>query len=260
MNHSFDIEHAQSYGIPEAVLISNFQHWITKNRANGTHFHDGRTWTYNTVKAFAELFPYLSIKQVRRALGHLLDASVLVKGDHNKVPTNHTLWYAFFDESRFLIGQTELPKRANRIAPEGNSCFAPEGKSTNRTDITADSKHTDATPSAAVKFSPLPFLIAQGVDHQVATDWLAVCKGLRKVVTQTKLDEFQTEITRAGMTWDAVIRLCCSRNWVSFNADWAGDRRSTSRALAAPGPGQSGMSAKTAATVANLNAYFGEQS
>lgn len=258
MNHSFDIAHAAQYGIPEAVLIANFQHWITKNRANGTHFHEGRTWTYNSVKAFAELFPYLSAKQVRRALGHLIDAVVLIKGDYNKVPTNHTLWYAFADESLFLGELPELPKRANRIAPEGTSCFAPEGKSTNRTDITADGNHTDTAPSASVKFSPLGFLIGQGVDRQVATDWLAVCKGLRKVVTQTKLDDFQTEITRAGMTWDATIRLCCSRNWVSFNADWAGDRRSTGRALAPASLAQSGMSAKTAATVANLNAYFGE--
>ena len=43
MNHSFDIEHARLYGIPEAIFINHFQFWIVKNRANGTHQHDA--WT-----------------------------------------------------------------------------------------------------------------------------------------------------------------------------------------------------------------------
>ena len=57
MNHSFDIAHAKEYGLPEGILINNFQFWIAKNRANGRHQHEGRTWTYNTAKALAELLP-----------------------------------------------------------------------------------------------------------------------------------------------------------------------------------------------------------
>jgi hypothetical protein len=226
MNHSFDIDHAAQYGIPEAVLISNFQHWITKNRANGTHFHDGRTWTYNTVKAFAELFPYLSIKQVRRALGHLIDVSVLVKGDYNKVPTNHTLWYAFSDESAFLPELSELPKRANRIAQEGNSCFAQEGKSTNKeTDITADGKHKGIGAVALPKFSPLKHLLDLGVEQQIAADWLEVRKGKKAAPTMTAIDGVLKKLAEAGYSPSEGITMCAENNWARFEKEWLANKQ-----------------------------------
>jgi hypothetical protein len=221
MNHSFDIAHAAQYGIAEAVLIANFQHWITKNRANGTHLHDGRTWTYNSVKAFAELFPYLSAKQVRRALGHLIDAAVLVKGDYNKVPTNHTIWYAFADETAFLGDHSELPKRANRFAPEGTSCFAQTGKSTNKeTDINTDGKHKDIGAVALPSYSPLNALLEIGVDPQIASDWLQVRKGKKAAATKTAIDGVLREIAKAGMEPDAALRICCERGWAGFNREW----------------------------------------
>lgn len=225
MMHYFDVEHAQLYGMPEAVLITNFQHWIIKNRANGTHFHDGRTWTYNSVKAFSELFPYLSIKQVRRALQHLIDVSVLISSNYNKTPTNHTLWYAFMDEVKFLGGQTELPKRANRIAPEGESCFAQEGKSTNKeTDINTGSKHTDRG-AVASKYSALSHLQEIGVDPQIASDWLQVRKEKKAAATKTAIDGVLREIDRAGMTPDAGLRVCCERGWAGFKPEWLGNQQ-----------------------------------
>jgi hypothetical protein len=250
MMHSFDIEHAQLYGMPEAVLITNFQHWITKNRANGTHFHDGRTWTYNSVKAFSELFPYLSIKQIRRALAHLIEKSVLIAGNYNKTPTNHTLWYAFVDEARFLGGKTELPKRANRIAPEGESCFAQEGKSTNRTDINTGSKHTDSG-AAASKYSALSYLQEIGVDPQIASDWLQVRKGKKAAATKTAIDGVLREIERAGMTPDAGLRICCERGWAGFKGEWVTPTRQQQPQAAANSQlGPAGQA--TAAASANL--------
>jgi hypothetical protein len=139
MNHSFDIAHATLYGMAEAVLISNFQFWISKNKANGKHLHAGRTWTYNSVRAFADLFPYLSIKQVRRALDQLVTDGVLLKGNFNDSQIDQTLWYAFSDESQFLVSIPDLPKRANGVAQEGEP-FAQTGKSTNKTDVNTDRK------------------------------------------------------------------------------------------------------------------------
>ena len=54
MDYSFDIEVAQQYGVNEAIMIKNLQFWIMKNKANGKHFHDGHTWTYNSVAAFMQ--------------------------------------------------------------------------------------------------------------------------------------------------------------------------------------------------------------
>ena len=98
MIHSFDIDDARQYGILEAVIISNFKFWIAHNKANGNHQHDGRTWTYNSVQALVELFPYASIDKVRRAIERLVDRGVLVKGCYNESPYDRTAWYAFADE------------------------------------------------------------------------------------------------------------------------------------------------------------------
>jgi acyl-CoA thioesterase FadM len=68
MEHHFNIEDAKKYGIVEAVILHNIRFWIMKNKANNTHLHDGEYWTYNSVSAFTELFPYLTKDQIRRAL------------------------------------------------------------------------------------------------------------------------------------------------------------------------------------------------
>jgi hypothetical protein len=121
MTHSFDIVHAQKYGLNEAIIIHNFQFWITKNRANKTHNHDGRTWTYNSVKAFEELFPYLKYSQIRRCLESLVEQEVLVKGEYNNGPYDRTCWYAFNDESMFLDKPLDLSNLTTRDSQFDNS-------------------------------------------------------------------------------------------------------------------------------------------
>src|ERR1051326_8633069 len=114
LNHSFNVGHAERYGLPEAVMISCFQYWITKNRANGRHLHDGRTWTYNSVAAMAKQFPYFKPGQIRRALQSLIDQSVLLTGNYNTNGYDRTLWYAFCDECIFVEPQIHFQKTANR--------------------------------------------------------------------------------------------------------------------------------------------------
>ena len=61
MFYCFDCDVAKEYGIAEAVIIWHFQFWLIKNRANGEHFYDGQYWTYNSIKAFQELFPLMCL-------------------------------------------------------------------------------------------------------------------------------------------------------------------------------------------------------
>ena len=120
MIHSFDIELAQEFGLDEAIMISNFQFWISKNLANGRHEYEGRFWTYNSIPDFVKIFPYWTEKQVRRILDSLVVQGVLIKGNHGKNGYDRTLWYAFLDESKFLKRQNDMPKRADGSAETGN--------------------------------------------------------------------------------------------------------------------------------------------
>ena len=149
MNHSFDIEHARLYGIPEAILIGNFQFWIAQNRANGKHLIEGRTWTYNSVKAFAIQFPYMTGDKIRRALESLEKQGVVVTGFHAQEKGDRKKWYAFADEGKFLPALPHLAKSPNagkkgvdpHLAKNPNGLadtpnpFGKSAKSTNKTDV-----------------------------------------------------------------------------------------------------------------------------
>lgn len=104
MEHSFDIEFAKEHGINAAILYRNFQWWIAKNKANGHNIRNGRTWTYNSMRALSDLFPYMSDWDVRKALETLIKSGILFKANFNTKGYDRTTWYAFGDEITALKG------------------------------------------------------------------------------------------------------------------------------------------------------------
>lgn len=95
MQHSFDVEIAKEYGLKEAILMNHLWFWIEKNKANEVHYYDGTYWTYNSVKAFNKLFPYLSERQINNTLKTLKDKEIIQTGNYNKSAYDRTMWYAF---------------------------------------------------------------------------------------------------------------------------------------------------------------------
>lgn len=95
MQHSFNIELAKEYGILEAIIINNLFFWIEKNKANDVSYYDGTYWTYNSIKALNELFPYASERKISYALKHLEEEGIIKTGNYNKLAYDRTLWYAF---------------------------------------------------------------------------------------------------------------------------------------------------------------------
>jgi hypothetical protein len=98
--HRFCVDDAKEYSVHGAILLQNLKHWIAKNKAQQKNFRDGRTWTYNSHKNFAKLFPYLSESQIQRALANLEKKGAILKGNYNKAPYDRTTWYAVADESK----------------------------------------------------------------------------------------------------------------------------------------------------------------
>jgi hypothetical protein len=62
--------------------------------ANEKHLHDGHFWTYNTVRAYEKLFPYMNPTKIWRTLTKLEKAGIIIKGDYNKVKFDRTKWYS----------------------------------------------------------------------------------------------------------------------------------------------------------------------
>lgn len=150
MQHSFDVELAKEYGILEAILMQNIYFWIEKNKANNKHFYDDRYWTYNSRKAFSEMFPYASEKQIRRALEKLENLNILITGKYNKQWSDRTLWYSFSDVGLSIVQkrQMQLSEKANDKCPNGQMTNAQEGKAIpyintdNKTDIKENIKES----------------------------------------------------------------------------------------------------------------------
>ena len=124
--HRFDPEIAKIVGVNAATIYENLCHWTKKNKANGRHFYDDQTWTYNSVSAFADLFPYLSPDQIRGALKKLLSSGLIGKGNYNKVGYDRTLWYSVKSQ----IDLVEIPN-GNGENPEP----IPDNKPDNKPDI-----------------------------------------------------------------------------------------------------------------------------
>ena len=102
--HNFDIDIAEKYGVNAAIILNNMYFWIKKNEANNVNFYDGCYWTYNSVKAFCDLFPYLSKSQITTALKKLEAAGVIKTGNYNKSAYDRTTWYAFTEMGNKLLG------------------------------------------------------------------------------------------------------------------------------------------------------------
>lgn len=158
MEHHFDIDVACEVGIAPAVIYYNISWWCNHNRTNGVHCYDGLYWTFNSVKAYKELFPYMSDKQIRCALKTLEDKGYIKTGNYNKAAFDHTTWYADLRETRFATqgtsncptGQIELTERENGIAPQGNA-IPNINTNTKLTDINTDSKHIESKRTKFVK-------------------------------------------------------------------------------------------------------------
>lgn len=108
MEHHFNIKVAKEYGILEAILLNNIYYWIEHNRANDKNFYDGSYWTYNSTKAFAELFPYVTERQIIYALKKLKDAGLIKTGNYNKVAYDRTLWYALTEKGISILQKKEI--------------------------------------------------------------------------------------------------------------------------------------------------------
>ncbi|HCU64572.1 MAG TPA: hypothetical protein DF774_02300 [Rheinheimera sp.] len=92
--------------------------------------------------------------------------------------------------------------------------------SSNEEIITPTEKRPRSTkPKAELDFSGWPQLPSD----QTLIDWLAMRKNAKATTTQTVINRFATELTKAvaaGYSVDQCIAECCARNWKGFQLTW----------------------------------------
>lgn len=131
-----------------AIILENFVFWVGTNKANKKNFHEGRYWTFNSATALQELFPYLSVDQIKRSIKRLKDSGYLILGNFNTTSYDRTNWYTVSDTysrnrsihwAKSLDGKSEIAQPIPDDKPDDKP-NSPNGQSvkeeiTNSTDL-----------------------------------------------------------------------------------------------------------------------------
>ena len=200
MNHSFDVDVARKYGVHSAILLQNIVFWCQKNKANGMHEYDGNYWTYNSKKAFAELFPYMTARQIEYALKRLIDDGIIVTGNYNANAYDRTLWYAVtkkgysisqncgMDETNFANGNAENVEPIPDIKPDEK-----------QTDIKPDKKVSKKAPLKS--FDELIDGYTENEELRSALrDYIQMRTAIRKKITNRGLELAFKELDKLART------------------------------------------------------------
>ena len=119
---------AMQYGLEESIFLESIMYWWRANKANGRNFYDGRYWTYNTIKALAEIFPWWSAKQVRRIADNCREKGALLIGNYNDDGRDRTIWYSPSDDLLILYGELVPEEPAPEGPPAEGDSICPNGQ------------------------------------------------------------------------------------------------------------------------------------
>lgn len=70
-------------------------------------------------------------------------------------------------------------------------------------------------------------LVENGVEEQIAVDFIAVRKSKRAALTQTAFKKLLREAAKANLTLNQVCQLCAEKNWQGFEAAWLVNTQNT---------------------------------
>lgn len=210
--HSFSVDVACKVGVNAAIILGNIKHWCKKNKANGKHLHDGLYWSYNSIKAFSELYPYLGKGAIDNALKKLESGGYVKVGNYNKTAYDRTKWYAItadglalFGEEPFTEDETHFTKQEIKEPQTGN----PSGQKQEPIpdiDQLSTSSQPDITPTADEP--PIVEIVAY-LNEKSGHNYSPKAKGTIKAISKAwGLNPDKTSEERLAMFKKIVDNMC----------------------------------------------------
>ncbi|MBR4589306.1 MAG: conserved phage C-terminal domain-containing protein [Bacteroidaceae bacterium] len=201
MEHHFNVEIAEKYGILEAILLNNFYFWIKKNEANDKNFHEGRYWTYNSAKALHRLFPYASERKIRSAIKHLEDEGMVLTGNYNNSAYDRTMWYALTENATCILQNRQMEEAETSNESCKNVTPIPD----NKTDKNTDNK-TDIYKEQVEQ-------IVNYLNEVLGTEYRPTTKKTRDVINARlkegfTVEDFKTVIYKKAKQWVDDPKMC----------------------------------------------------
>lgn len=96
---------AKDVGVEEAMMFSNINFWVEKNRKDEDdyHFHNGKYWMFNSILDFAEQYSFWTPAKIRRIIKNLIEKGYIETGVFNKFGYDKTKWYTTTQKASDLL-------------------------------------------------------------------------------------------------------------------------------------------------------------
>lgn len=231
--HILDIGVAQLVGTNAALLLENISYWCEHNAANNANLHDGRYWTYNSTKAFGELFPYMTVNVIRTALKKLKDNGLILTGNYNKSAYDRTTWYTLTEKAEAMLDvkvHSDDPDREETTdetpAPSQSPAQDPWAGATNANAEQFQTPAADPEPQPKKTRKTKSFdSIIDGYTNDPQTkellgEWLQNRKATRGAMTDNaikrNIDALDQCAADSRMTVNAYLAEVVRRGWKAF--------------------------------------------
>lgn len=175
------------------------------------HSTDGRLDGY-TLEALDDLIGFPGFGAAMSAVGWLDD-----EGESLCTPR--------FDEhngqsAKRRAMETERKREARKVsAPDADKVRSREEKRRE------DKSSTDVEEKRASRSRPAGR--PEGVAESVWSDFLAIRKAKRAPLTATAMEGIEREASKASMSLQQALQMCCARGWQGFKADWVANAKPT---------------------------------
>lgn len=150
MEHALNVNVAIKFDTDTALFLHHLKHWTFKNLANKKHLHDGLCWTYDTLDALADIFPYWSRRQLERVINNCVKNGLIVKGNYNTTSYDRTCWYALTPKSYWFYPELAQEKYLKAlyytISPNGEIDYTEWGNGYPQTVTTIPDTNTNTDP------------------------------------------------------------------------------------------------------------------
>jgi hypothetical protein len=117
---------------------------------------------------------------------------------------------------KYCTPANSAPTPAN-IAPQPLQILHPTPANIAPITINEPSKESSKESSIAKKQKSN---LLDGIDLQIASDFLAIRKAKNLPLTKTALNAIEREAGKMGYTLEQALTICCERGWGSFKAEW----------------------------------------
>lgn len=197
---------AQRIGLEKAIIVQQISFW-TGLRKN---IREGYAWVYNTYDDWAQQFPFMSKKVIRRHVLELEEMGVLISDNFNDSPYDRTKWYRIDRSSPVLYDEfpaesSTVPERAPSDEPER----APSSTEINHETTKETTRKAARTPSG---------------NSEVRAIIDAYCKavGIEQPTAYAKAAGQAKTLTKAGITAEDIPHIVTwlrSQTWIKNGID-----------------------------------------